>query len=138
MVGCTDYTDDFNAIDERLDKIEQAIPSIEEQIESINTQLVSLKETDKAIKAHIAELENSDKATAAEIADLKTKDSALEKAISDLQKYVDTQISNAKSEAAAYITGVGKIGERIIMLLDTDKLLTDEMMEAVVSGMNNV
>ena len=101
LVGCTDYTDDFNAIDERLDKIEQAVPSIEEQIESISTQLVSLKETDEAIKAQIAELENSDKATAAEIADLKTKDSALEKAISDLQKYVDTQISNAKSEAAA-------------------------------------
>lgn len=41
-------------------------------------------------------------------------------------------------EAAAYITGVGKIGERIIMLLDTNRLLTDEMMEAVVSGMENV
>ena len=101
LVGCTDYTDDFNAIDERLDKLEQALPSIEEQIESINTQLISLKETDNAIKAQIAELEKSDKATATEIANLKSKDSELEKSISDLQKYVDTQIKNAKSEAAA-------------------------------------
>ena len=65
LFACVDYTDNFNAIDERLDKLEQnAIPSIEEQIESINTQLASLKETDNAIKAQIAELEKSDKATA--------------------------------------------------------------------------
>ena len=102
LVGCAkDYTSDFNAIDERLDKLEQAVPSIEEQIESINTQLTSLKATDDAIKEQIAELEKSDKATATEIANLKKKDSALEKSISDLQNYVDTQITNAKSEAAA-------------------------------------
>ena len=101
LASCTDYTDDFNTINNRLDALEQAVPSIEEQIESINTQLTSLKATDEAIKEQIAELEKSDKATATEIADLKKKDSALEKSINDLQKYVDTQIANAKSEAAA-------------------------------------
>ncbi len=101
LVGCVDYTDDINAIDERLDKLEQAVPSIEEQIESINTQLKSLKATDEAIKEQISELEKSNNATASEIADLKKKDSALEKSINDLQNYVDTQIANAKSEAAA-------------------------------------
>ena len=101
LVSCADYTDDFNTINNRLDALEQAVPSIEEQIESINTQLTSLKATDEAIKKQIAELEKSDKATATEIADLKKKDSALEKSINDLQNYVDTQIANAKSEAAA-------------------------------------
>ncbi len=101
LVGCVDYTDDFNAIDERLDKLEQVVPSIEEQIESINAQLTSLKATDDAIKEQISELEKSNNATASEIADLKKKDLALEKSINDLQNYVDTQITNAKSEAAA-------------------------------------
>ena len=103
FVGCVDYTDDFNAIDERLDALElKDIPSIEEQIDDINAQLVSLKATDDAIKAQISELEKSDQATvASDIADLKKKNSALEKSINDLQNYVDTQIANAKSEAAA-------------------------------------
>ena len=106
FVGCVDYTDDFNAIDERLDALElKDIPSIEEQIESINAQLTSLKATDEAIKEQFSELEKSDKATAEEISSLKAKDQALEKSINDLQNYVDTQIANAKSEvAAAYAT----------------------------------
>ena len=106
FVGCVDYTDDFNAIDERLDALElKDIPSIKEQIESINAQLTSLKATDEAIKEQISELEKSDKATAEEISSLKAKDQALEKSINDLQNYVDTQIANAKSEvAAAYAT----------------------------------
>lgn len=136
LVGCTDYTDDFNAIDERLDKIEQAVPSIEEQIESINTQLVSLKETDKAIKAQIAELENSDKATAAEIADLKTKDSALEKAISDLQKYVDTQISNAKSAAAAAYATIEQYNT-IVARLNALQSSTNKLGEELTAKINS-
>ena len=101
VFACTDYTEDFNTINNRLDALEQSVPTIEEQIESINTQLKSLKATDEAIEEQISELEKSDEATAAEIADLKKKDSALEKSINDLQNYVDTQIANAKSEAAA-------------------------------------
>ena len=136
MVGCTDYTDDFNAINERLDKIEQTVPSIEEQIESISTQLVSLKETDKAIKAKIAELENSDKATAAEIADLKTKDSALEKAISDLQEYVDTQISNAKSEAAAAYATIEQYNT-IVARLNALQSSTNKLGEELTAKINS-
>ena len=101
LASCADYTDDFNTINNRLDALEQSVPTIEEQIESINAQLTSLKATDEAIKKQISELEKSNNATATEIADLKKKDSALEKSIGDLQKYVDTQIANAKSEAAA-------------------------------------
>ena len=136
LVGCTDYTDDFNAINERLDKIEQTVPSIEEQIESISTQLVSLKETDKAIKAKIAELENSDKATAAEIADLKTKDAALEKAISDLQEYVDTQISNAKSEAAAAYATIEQYNT-IVARLNALQSSTNKLGEELTAKINS-
>ena len=136
LVGCTDYTDDFNAIDERLDKIEQAVPSIEEQIESISTQLVSLKETDKAIKAQIAELEKSDKATATEIAKLKSKDSELEKSISDLQKYVDTQIKNAKSEAAAAYATIEQYNT-IIARLNALQSSTNKLGEELTAKINS-
>ena len=148
LVGCAkDYTSDFNAIDERLDKLEQAVPSIEEQIESINAQLKSLKATDEAIKEQISELEKSDEATTAEIADLKRKDSALEKSISDLQNYVDTQIANAKSEAAAAYTTIeqyntivtqlnalqnstNKLGEDLTAKINAEvKSLTDKIAE---------
>lgn len=148
LVGCAkDYTSDFNAIDERLDKLEQSLPSIEEQIESINAQLKSLKATYEAIKEQISELEKSDEATTAEIADLKRKDSALEKSISDLQNYVDTQIANAKSEAAAaYATveqyntivaqlnalqsSTNKLGEELTAKINAEvKSLTDKIAE---------
>lgn len=146
FVGCVDYTDDFNAIDERLDALElKDIPSIEEQIESINAQLTSLKATDEAIKEQISELEKSDKATAEEISSLKAKDQALEKSINDLQNYVDTQIANAKSEvAAAYATveqyntiaaqlnalqsSTNKLGEELTAKINAEvKSLTDKI-----------
>lgn len=105
LSGCKDYTDDFNEIDNRLDRLEQTLPTIEEQIESIHSQLTSLKAIDDAIKAEIAEIERSNTATATEIDALKAKDSALEKSINDLQSYVDTEIAKAKSESeAAYAT----------------------------------
>ena len=135
LVGCTDYTDDFNAIDERLDKLEEALPSIEEQIESINTQLASLKETDNAIKAQIAELEKGDKATATEIANLKSKDSELEKSISDLQKYVDTQIANAKSEAAAAYATIEQYNN-IVSQLSAVQSSTNKLSEELTAKIN--
>ena len=101
LPGCGKIEESIDVLENRLDALEQSVPTIEEQIESINAQLTSLKATDEAIKKQISELEKSDKATATEIADLKKKDSALEKSINDLQNYVDTQIANAKSEAAA-------------------------------------
>ena len=105
LPSCQKINDELDALDNRIDKLEQTLPSIEEQIENINAQLISLKAIDDDIKAQIAELEKNDSATATEIADLKAKDSALEKSICDLQRYVDTQIADAKSEsAAAYAT----------------------------------
>ena len=146
LFACSkDYTEDINTINGRLDKLEQALPTIEEQIESINTQLVSLKKNDDEIKTQIVELEKKDLATAVEIADLKAKDSALEKSISDLQKYVDTQIVNSKSEAdAAYATieqynniksqlsalqsSTDKLGEDLTAKINTEiKSLTDRI-----------
>lgn len=148
LVGCVDYTDDFNTIDDRLDALELiALPSIEKQVEDINTQLTSLKATDDAIKAQITELENTGKANTTEIADLKAKDQALEKSINDLQSYVDTQIANAKSEAAAaYATveqyntivaqlvalqsSTSKLGEELTAKINAEvKSLTDKIAE---------
>ncbi len=135
LVGCVDYTDDFNAIDERLDKLEQSLPSIEEQIESINSQLTSLKATDEAIKEQISELEKSNNATASEIADLKKKDSALEKSINDLQNYVDTQIANAKSEAAAAYATVEQYNT-IVAKLNALQSSTSKLGEELTAKIN--
>lgn len=135
LVSCTDYTDDFNTINNRLDALEQSVPTIEEQIESINAQLTSLKATDEAIKKQISELEKSDKATATEIADLKKKDSALEKSISDLQNYVDTQIANAKSEAAAAYATVEQYNT-IVAQLGALQSSTDKLGEELTAKIN--
>ena len=136
LVGCAkDYTSDFNAIDERLDKLEQAVPSIEEQIESINAQLKSLKATDEAIKAQIAELEKSNNATTSEIADLKKKDSALEKSINDLQNYVDTQIAKAKSEAAAAYATIEQYNT-IVAQLNALQSSTNKLGEELTAKIN--
>lgn len=136
LVGCVDYTDDFNAIDERLDALElKDIPSIEEQIESINAQLTSLKATDEAIKEQISELEKSDKATAEEISSLKAKDQALEKSISDLQNYVDTKIANAKSEAAAAYATVEQYNT-IVAQLNALQSSTNKLGEELTAKIN--
>ena len=116
VFACTDYTEDFNTINGRLDNLEQALPSINEQITSINAQLASLKDIDNDIKEQIAVLEKNGNTTATEISNLKAKDSALEKSISDLQSYVDTQIANAKSEAAAAYATIEQYNNILLQL----------------------
>ena len=135
LASCADYTDDFNTINNRLDALEQSVPTIEEQIESINAQLTSLKATDEAIKKQISELEKSDKAAATEIADLKKKDSALEKSINDLQNYVDTQIANAKSEAAAAYATVEQYNA-IVAQLNALQSYTSKLGEELTAKIN--
>ena len=89
LIGCMDYTDDFNAIDERLDALElKDIPSIEEQIVSIQTSIASLEEVDSKLKERIKALEDGDKATAEEIVALKKADKAIEGKIEALKKYL--------------------------------------------------
>ena len=39
------------------------------------------------------------------------------------------------SDAAPYITGVGKLNDKLIMILDSERLLTDEMMKEVEAGL---
>ena len=135
LASCADYTDDFNTINNRLDALEQSVPTIEEQIESINAQLTSLKATDEAIKKQISELEKNDEATATEIADLKKKDSALEKSINDLQNYVDTQIANAKSEAAAAYATVEQYNA-IVAQLNALQSYTSKLGEELTAKIN--
>ena len=101
LVGCVDYTDDINAIDERLDKLEQSVPTIEEQIESIQTSIEALEEVDKSLDESIKALEASDKATAEEIAALKDADKAIEAKIAELKKHVDYALKATKDWVSA-------------------------------------
>lgn len=50
----------------------------------------------------------------------------------------DAQISPAPSISVntvnAYLTGIGKLGERVVLLLDTSKILTEEDIETVAAA----
>lgn len=96
VFACTDYTEDFNTINDRLDKLEQTIPTIEEQFTSIQTSIDALKAIDKELDDNIKALEESDKATAEDIAALKEADKAIELRMAELQKYVDDSLKSAK------------------------------------------
>ncbi len=101
LVGCVDYTDDINAIDERLDALEQSVPSIEEQISAIQTSIKALEEVDKSLDESIKALEASDEATAEEIVALKEADKAIETKIENLKKYVDDALKSTKDWVSA-------------------------------------
>lgn len=101
LFSCTDYTDDFNTINDRLDKLEQTLPTVEEQIASIQTTIKALEDVDKALDNRVKELEDSSEATTSEIADLKDKDEAIEAKIAELKEYVNTQISSTTDWANA-------------------------------------
>ena len=135
VFACTDYTEDFNTINGRLDNLEQALPSINEQITSINAQLASLKDIDNDIKEQIAVLEKNGNTTATEISNLKAKDSALENSISNLQKYVDTQIQNAKSEAAAAYATIEQYNN-ILLQLSNLQSSTNKLGEELTAKIN--
>ncbi len=101
LVSCVDYTDDINAIDERLDALEQSVPSIDEQIAAIQTSIKALKEVDESLDESIKALEANDEATAEEIAALQDADAAIEAKIEELKKYVDDAIKSTKDWVSA-------------------------------------
>ena len=101
LVSCVDYIDDINAIDERLDALEQSVPSIDEQIAAIQTSIKALKEVDESLDESIKDLEANDEATAEEIAALKDADKVIEDKIEELKKYVDKVLKSTKDWVSA-------------------------------------
>ena len=101
LVSCVDYIDDINAIDERLDALEQSVPSIDEQIAAIQTSIKALKEVDESLDESIKDLEANDEATAEEIAALKDADKVIEDKIEELKKYVDEVLKSTKDWVSA-------------------------------------
>ena len=97
----TDYTEDFNTINDRLDKLEQKVPTIDDQIASIRTSIANLEAIKEQLEKSIKTLEASNKATAEEIAALKKADSAIELRIAELQKYIDDSLKSTKDWASA-------------------------------------
>lgn len=101
VFACTDYTEDFNTINDRLDKLEQKVPTIDDQIASIRTSIANLEAIKEQLEKSIKALEASNKATAEEIAALKKADSAIELRIAELQKYIDDSLKSTKDWASA-------------------------------------
>lgn len=59
-VGCKDYDDDINGINDRLDKIEVKLPEITKQIESVQKSIPDLTELNKAVADLKADLKTFD------------------------------------------------------------------------------
>ena len=102
FVGCTDFTDDINTINDRLDKLEQeAIPSIEEQIETLLLVTAELETVDDELQKALNALKSDVQANAKDIAALEAQAEALGTRITALNNYVDSEIKKAKDAAAA-------------------------------------
>ena len=92
FTACTDYDNSLNNAEDRLDNVEQKIPTIGEQIESINNSINNLKElkTDlNSLSNRVKDLEDEDDKINKFIEGLRTADETLSKNIEDLQTYVN-------------------------------------------------
>ena len=103
FIGCgefTDYADDFQAINDRIDKLEQnTIPTINEQIEAINLSLAALDATDKELKGYIDNLTK----TATE---LQKQIDATNAKIEEVKAALQDEISTAKADVLAQLDAV--------------------------------
>ncbi|MBO7189408.1 MAG: hypothetical protein J6V55_02355 [Alistipes sp.] len=101
FTACTDYDNSLNNAEDRLDNVEQKIPTIGEQIESINNSINNLKElkTDlNSLSERVKALEDEDDKINQFIEELKTADETLSDNIEDLQTYVDGDFKDGIEE----------------------------------------
>ena len=155
LTGCTDYTDDINAINNRLDKLEkEIIPSISGQISAINTSLDNLKTMDKELKGYIdnlsstatnlqeqinatnTEIDNKLAQIYATIEALKTKDSELNKIVTDLKSYVDNELSKTTDWANATFATLEQFNSLSIELTNL-KTLLEEYKNSAADNLSN-
>lgn len=101
FVGCKDYDDDINALNNRLDGIENTtIKSINEQIASMQSSLASLQSAQTATQNAVSALQ-------ATVATLETKAdhaadvAALENKIAEAKTALEAAVAAAKAEHAA-------------------------------------
>lgn len=101
FVGCKDYDDDIDALNNRLDGIENGqIKTINDQIATMQSSISSLQSAQSATQAAVDALE-------ATVATLETKAdhaadvAALETKIADAQKAFEAAVAAAKAEHAA-------------------------------------
>ena len=108
LPSCKKINEELDALDARLDKLEQeTIPTIEEQISAINTTLGNLDAMDKELKGYIDGLTATASNLQEQINATNTKidevESALRKEIEDSNAENLTQLQTAKSEVLAQL-----------------------------------
>lgn len=113
FVGCKDYDDDINALNNRLDGIENTtIKSINEQVASMQASLASLQSAQsatqgvvEALQATVASLQSKHDADVAaleaKIADVKTQHAADKAALEAEIAALETELAAAKEQYAA-------------------------------------
>lgn len=148
--GCTDYSKDFDDINNRIEALESGkLKSVEEQVAGLKSTVASLEDAKSKAEAAIAELQKNS-ATAADLKALEAKldaavkdaaskaavedlKSQLEKIEADLAKYAKVETLNAEVEKLnKAIADAKALSEKEFATVnDKIKAITDWQVEAV-------
>ncbi|MGM9737303.1 MAG: hypothetical protein ACI3ZT_02695 [Candidatus Cryptobacteroides sp.] len=89
--GCTDYDEDIEAINDRIDALETGkLKTLEEQVATLNSTVSALQVAQSKAEAAIAALESDVAANEADIKALKTSVSTIEGQISSIKATIET------------------------------------------------
>ncbi len=135
LIGCVDYTEDFNTINGRLDALEESVPSIEKQVKSIVETIESLEEMDEMIEEKIKELKNEVEDYTHTINLLTDKDLELDQKIAELRSYVDKELAKAKSDVAAAYATIEQFNS-LLQQLSELREATDKLSEELTAKIN--
>ena len=148
--GCTDYSKDFDDINNRIEALESGkLKSVEEQVAGLKSTVASLEDAKSKAEAAIAELQKNsataadlkaleakldaavkDAASKAAVEDLKSK---IEKLEADLAKYAKVETLNAEVEKLnkAIADAKALTEKEFATVNDKIKAITDWQVEAV-------
>ena len=148
--GCTDYSKDFDDINNRIEALESGkLKSVEEQVAGLKSTVASLEDAKSKAEAAIAELQKNS-ATAADLKALEAKldaavkdaasktavedlKSKIEKLEADLAKYAKVETLNAEVEKLnkAIADAKALTEKEFATVNDKIKAITDWQVEAV-------
>ena len=86
--------DEIDDLSNRIDKLEQKIPTIDEQRTSIGESIIALEKVELELGKLIDKLEGTNDVSLVTLEDLKTKDAELHIKIDNLNKFVDEKLKS--------------------------------------------
>ena len=130
--GCTDYEEDINAINDRLDNLETGqLASLEEQLKNMNEAIRGANELIDILNGNVGDLQNVDKELREQIAELNGDIETVEGNIAD----INTKLSEQEKKLDGHIDyAVDKIADVEKELLAAIEQLNKELNDAINSG----